>query len=81
MMKIKKAAGTQSCQTDLYLINSLNIQLFFTCLTLIDWLTRISKMSYADCFAAALAKLKNGNVLTGNPKFKQVEKKVGVLWI
>src|SRR5262249_17357569 len=31
------------------------------------------KMSYADCFAAALAKIKNAELVTGDPDFKVVE--------
>jgi hypothetical protein len=30
-------------------------------------------MSYADCFAAALAKIKNAELVTGDPEFKAVE--------
>jgi predicted nucleic acid-binding protein len=39
------------------------------------------KISYADCFAAALAKLRRAELVTGDPDFKQVEWKVQVLWI
>ena len=31
------------------------------------------KMSYADCFAAALAKIKNAELVTGDREFKVVE--------
>lgn len=31
------------------------------------------KMSYADCFAAALAKTRNAELVTGDPEFKVVE--------
>lgn len=31
------------------------------------------KMSYADCFAAALCKIKNAELVTGDPEFKVVE--------
>ena len=31
------------------------------------------KMSYADCFAAALAKIENAELVTGDPDFKAVE--------
>jgi predicted nucleic acid-binding protein len=31
------------------------------------------KMSYADCFAAALAKTRNAELVTGDPQFKVVE--------
>jgi predicted nucleic acid-binding protein len=39
------------------------------------------KMSYADCFAAALAKLHKAELVTGDKEFKQVESEVKVLWI
>ena len=39
------------------------------------------KMSYADCFAAALAKIKSAELLTGDPEFKEVEKEIKVAWL
>jgi predicted nucleic acid-binding protein len=39
------------------------------------------KMSYADCFAAALAKLKNCELLTGDPEFKALEKDIKIGWL
>jgi len=39
------------------------------------------KMSFADCFAAALAKHKRAVLLTGDPEFKQVEKEVQIDWL
>jgi predicted nucleic acid-binding protein len=39
------------------------------------------KMSYADCFAAALAKDRKAHVVTGDPEFKEVEQEVQVLWV
>ena len=39
------------------------------------------KMSYADCFAAALAKAKNCELLTGDPEFKEVEKEIKISWL
>jgi len=39
------------------------------------------KMSFADCFAAALAKQKKAVLLTGDPEFKQVERDVTVSWL
>lgn len=36
------------------------------------------RMSYADCFAAALAKQKNGVLLTGDPEFKHVERDITI---
>ncbi|MEK7849835.1 MAG: type II toxin-antitoxin system VapC family toxin [Candidatus Omnitrophota bacterium] len=39
------------------------------------------KMSYADCFAAALAKLRKAEVLTGDKEFKAIEHEVKIAWI
>jgi predicted nucleic acid-binding protein len=39
------------------------------------------KMSYADCFAAALAKIRKGEIVTGDREFKAVESEVGISWI
>ena len=39
------------------------------------------KMSYADCFAAALAKIKNAELITGDPEFKAVEKEIKINWL
>ena len=39
------------------------------------------KISYADCFAAALAKLHKGEVITGDKEFKTVESEIKVAWL
>ena len=39
------------------------------------------KMSYADCFAAALAKDRKADLVTGDQEFKQVEAEVKIWWI
>ena len=39
------------------------------------------KLPYADCFAAALAKLQKGEVVTGDKDFKAVENEVKIAWI
>jgi predicted nucleic acid-binding protein len=39
------------------------------------------KMSFADCFAAALAKHKNALLLTGDREFKQVESQITIDWL
>ena len=54
-----------------------------------NWpLTRIAggfkahhRMSYADCFAAALAKDRKADLVTGDKEFKQVEGEVSVHWL
>jgi len=44
-------------------------------------LKAIKKISYADCFAAALARLNKGEVITGDREFKAVEDEVKIAWI
>lgn len=39
------------------------------------------KMSYADCFAAALAKLRKAELVTGDEEFKGVAKDIKIQWI
>ena len=40
-----------------------------------------NKMSYADCYAAALAKSKKANLITGDVEFKQLEQAVNIQWV
>lgn len=44
-------------------------------------LKAIKKISYADCFSAALAKIHRGEVITGDREFKAVENEVKIAWI
>jgi predicted nucleic acid-binding protein len=39
------------------------------------------RMSFADCFAAALAKQKKAHLVTGDNEFKQVEQDVTINWL
>ena len=39
------------------------------------------KISYADCFAAALAKIYKGQLITGDKEFKSLENEVKIAWI
>ncbi len=39
------------------------------------------KMSLADCFAAALAKMKKLEVYTGDPEFQEVESDIKIVWL
>ena len=39
------------------------------------------KMSYADCFGAALAKIRNAEFVTGDPEFRELEKEIKINWL
>ena len=39
------------------------------------------KMSYADCFAAALAKARRAELVTGDAEFRQLQEEIKILWI
>ncbi len=39
------------------------------------------KLPYADCFAAALAKVHKGELITGDKEFKTIENEVKIVWI
>jgi len=39
------------------------------------------RMSYADCFAAALAMKRKCELVTGDKEFKQVESQLKIRWI
>ncbi len=55
----------------------------------VDWpITRTAgtfkaryRMSYADCFAAALAKDRKSDLATGDKEFKQIESEVTIRWL
>lgn len=40
-----------------------------------------NRMSFADCFAAALAKQKKAHLVTGDQEFKQVEQDIAITWL
>jgi ribonuclease VapC len=40
-----------------------------------------NNMSFADCFAAALAKQRKAHLATGDPEFKQVESEIAINWL
>lgn len=39
------------------------------------------RMSFADCFAAALARDRKAQLATGDPEFKQVEREIPIAWL
>lgn len=39
------------------------------------------KMSYADCYAAALAKIKGADLITGDNEFRVLEDQIKIQWV
>ncbi len=39
------------------------------------------KMSYADCYAAALAKVRKADLVTGDREFKPLEEQIKIQWV
>ncbi len=39
------------------------------------------RMSYADCFAAALAKQRKAALVTGDKEFQQIEQEIQITWV
>lgn len=39
------------------------------------------RMSYADCFAAALAQERRAELVTGDREFRQVEREIAIRWV
>lgn len=40
-----------------------------------------NKISYADAYAAALAKIKKASLLTGDKEFKALENEIKIIWL
>lgn len=40
-----------------------------------------NRMSFADCFAAALARQYKAHLVTGDPEFRQVEQEITISWL
>jgi len=79
-----REAGPQKAEEVAHLISTLPIQIVPVDQELAKQAALFKsnkKMSYADCFAAALAKLRKVELVTGDENFKQVEGEVKILWI
>lgn len=76
-----RTGGNNSGDTILRAIKTLPIKIVEANIELTLSAGRIkafNKMSYADCFAAALTKSKKGIMLTSDKEFKQIEKNIKI---
>ena len=79
-----REAGLKRAEAVSHVISTLPIQLIPADLDLAKKAAEFKakkKMSYADCFAAALAKLRNAELVTGDEDFRQVKDEVKILWL
>ncbi|MBI4610936.1 MAG: type II toxin-antitoxin system VapC family toxin [Candidatus Rokubacteria bacterium] len=79
-----REAGRERADHVARLISTLPIQIISADLDLTKQAAELKatrKMSYADCFAAALAKVRKAELVTGDKEFRQVGKDVKILWL
>jgi predicted nucleic acid-binding protein len=79
-----REAGRERAEAVAQLILTLPVQIIMADLELTKQAAEfkaVKKMSYGDCFATALAKLRKAELVTGDREFKQVEGEVKIHWI
>ena len=79
-----REAGHERADEVAHLISTLPIQIVPADLDLTRQAAELKskhKMSYADCFAVALAKQRKAELVTGDKEFREVEKEVKILWV
>ena len=79
-----REAGRERVDAVAHLVSTLPIQVVPVDLELTKQAAEFKafkRMSYGDCFAAALAKLRKAELVTGDPEFKQVAAQVRIFWI
>jgi predicted nucleic acid-binding protein len=79
-----REAGRERAEQAAHIISTLPIQVLPVDLELTKVAAEFKaakRMSYADCFAAALAKVRRAELVTGDGDFKMVEGEIKVLWI
>ena len=79
-----REAGNERADEVAHLISTLPIQIVPADLDLTRQAAELKskhRMSYADCFAAALARQRKAELVTGDRDFRQVEGEVKILWL
>ena len=79
-----REAGHERADEVAHLISTLPIQIVPADLDLTRQAAELKskhRMSYADCFAVALAKQRKAELVTGDRDFRQVEGEVKILWL
>lgn len=81
---ILREAGRERAEAVSHLISTLPIQIIPVDLELAKQAAEFKafkRISYGDCVAVALAKLRKAELVTGDEEFKQVEGDIKILWI
>lgn len=79
-----REVGRERADEVAHLISTLPIQIVPADLDLTRQAAELKskhRMSYADCFAAALARQRKAELVTGDRDFRQVEGEVKILWL
>lgn len=79
-----RGAGRERADQVAHLISTLPIEIVSVDLDLAKQAAEFKatkRMSFADCFAAALAKSRKAELVTGDREFKQVAKDIRILWV
>jgi predicted nucleic acid-binding protein len=79
-----RESGREQAEEIAHLISTLPIEIIPADLELTKQAAEFkarAKMSNADCFAAALAKMRRAELVTGDGDFKQMQEEIKVLWI
>ena len=79
-----REAGHERADEVAHLISTLPIQIVPADLDLTRQAAELKakhRMSYADCFTAALARQRKAELVTGDRDFRQVEGEVKILWL
>ena len=81
---IVKKDGAQAWEEAAKILQGLPIDFHSTTRALADTAADFKarfKISIADAFAAALAKEKKAELVTGDPEFKPLEKEIKIIWL
>ncbi len=79
-----REAGRERAEEVAHLISTLPVQIIPADLELTKQAAVFKskhRMSYADCFAVALAKQRKAELVTGDKEFREVEGEVKILWL
>lgn len=81
---IAREVSEEEANASVKVLHDLRIQFEDVDWTLTQEAARIksqNKMSYADCYAAALAKVKKADLVTGDNEFKPLDSEIKISWV